>query len=313
MDNSDISSGAEFSQYYSDIGDWQSGDLDYFTIDQNWQNYTEDEHKMWRHLFEKQQEIVKGRAIDMFNDSLSTLGINEHQIPKLEEVNEILMKRTGWQVVGVPGLIPGVPFNELLANRRFPAGTFIRTPKNMDYIQEPDIFHDLFGHVPLLADPVFADYMQAFGEGSMKAKTLDAEEYLGRLYWFTVEFGLIEEKDGLKIYGAGILSSPTESVFSLESPSPHRIRYNPKRIMRTHAHIDDFQENYFVIDSFQQLYDSTVEPDFAPLYEEVKQLPTILPGETIPEDNFINKGTREYEVIANEKRKNKTIYNEAES
>lgn len=303
--NNDLSNGIEFSEYYTPLGDWQPGDLEYFTIDQNWAGYTAENHEMWQHLFKRQKEVLPGRAIDMFMDSLSTLGITEDRIPKIEEINEILLKRTGWEVVCVPGLIPYEPFFELLANRKFPAGQFIRTPENMDYIQEPDIFHDVFGHVPLLADPTFADYVEAFGHGGVKATGLDAVEEIFRLYWFTVEFGLIRQDDKTRIYGAGILSSPTESVFCLESDSPHHIKFDVKRIMRTHNHIDDFQENYFVIDSFKELFDSTAKPDFTPYYKEIKQKPLIMPGELIPEDTVLKKGTQEYAKIADEKRKAK--------
>lgn len=303
----DLSNGIEFSEYYTPLGDWQPGDLDYFTIDQNWDSYTPENHDMWRNLYQRQKEVLPGRAIDMFTDSLSTLGITEDRIPKVEEINEILLKRTGWEVVCVPGLIPYEPFFELLANRKFPAGQFIRTPENMDYIQEPDIFHDVFGHVPLLADPTFADYVEAFGKGGVKATTLDAVEEIFRLYWFTVEFGLIQQKDGLRIYGAGILSSPTESVFCLESDSPHHLKFDVKRVMRTHNHIDDFQENYFVIDSFQDLFDSTAKPDFTPYYAEIKQKPLIMPGEIVPEDVVLQKGTQEYAKLADEKRKAKAV------
>ncbi len=292
----------EYPGHYTDLDGWTPGDLDYFTIDQDWQNYTDEEHKLWAHLYDRQEDVLKGRAISQFMDSLSTLGITRDRIPKLEEVNEILMKKTGWEVVGVPGVIPVYPFTELLANRKFPAGTFLRKPKHMDYIEEPDIFHDLFGHVPLLADPTFADYIQEFGKGSVKARGMNADKFLGRLYWYTVEFGLIEESDGLKIYGAGIMSSPTEAVFALENPSPHRIRFDKERMMRTQVKIDDFQAQYFAIESFDQLFKETAEPDFTPIYEKIKEQPMIKEGETVPEDDFINKGTREYEKVANEKR-----------
>ena len=305
---SDLSSGIEYSEHYTDIGDWQSGDLDYFTIDQNWSGSTPKNHEMWQHLYKRQMEVLQGRAIDMYMDSLSTLGITQERIPKVEEINEILMKRTGWEVVCVPGLIPYEPFFELLANRKFPAGQFIRKPEEMDYIQEPDIFHDVFGHVPILADPTFADYVEAFGRGGMKATKLDAIMEIFRVYWFTVEFGLIKEKDGLKIYGAGILSSPTESKFCLESDSPHHIHFDVKRIMRTHNNIDDFQENYFVIDDFQELFDKTAEPDFTPYYEEIKKLPTIMPGEIVDGDVVLQKGTMEHQKIADEKRKSKKVF-----
>ncbi|MBI3441651.1 MAG: phenylalanine 4-monooxygenase, partial [Proteobacteria bacterium] len=248
--------------YHYTPGDgWTLGNLDFFTVPQK--QFTPDEHEVWRLLYKRQLDVLPKRAIGLFMDSLSTLGINQGRIPNFDEVNEILIKRTGWQVVAVPGLIPDEPFFELLANRRFPAGNFIRTMEQLNYIQEPDVFHDLFGHIPLLADPVFGDYMEAYGKGGLKAARLGMTAKLARLYWYTVEFGLIQEPQGLRIYGAGILSSPTESTFSLEDSSPHRIKFNLKRVLQTQFQIDDFQDNYFVIDSFKQLFDETYA-DFTP-------------------------------------------------
>jgi phenylalanine-4-hydroxylase len=203
------------------------------------------------------------------------------------------MKRTGWQVVPVPGLLPEEPFFELLANRRFPAGNFIRQRDQLDYIQEPDVFHDLFGHVPILADPVFGDYMEAYGKGGLKAAKLGMVDKLARLYWYTVEFGLIREPQGLRIYGAGILSSNTESVFALESPSPHRIHFNLKRMLQTHYQIDDFQDNYFVINDFKELFDQTYD-DFTPIYAELKGQQEYSAGTLLPTDEVITKGNGEY-------------------
>jgi phenylalanine-4-hydroxylase len=173
-----------------------------------------------------------------------------------------------------------------LAARRFPVTVWLREEAEFDYIVEPDVFHDFFGHVPLLFDPVFADYMQAYGRGGQKAEGLDALEYLARLYWYTVEFGLIRGRDGLRIYGAGILSSPSEIVHALESPQPRRIGFDLRRVMRTKYKIDTFQPTYFVIDGFDQLFRET-EPDFTPLYAEVAQ------QETLPADALL-EGDRQY-------------------
>ena len=183
---------------------------------------------------------------------------------------------------------------ELLANRRFPAGNFIRSKDQLDYIQEPDVFHDLFGHVPILADPTFGDYMEEYGRGGLKAARLGQVNKLARLYWYTVEFGLIEEPQGLRIYGAGILSSPTESVFALDSDSPNRIGFDLARVMRTDYRIDDFQQNYFVIDSLDQLLDTTVNTDFAPLYAQNAALPPIPIADILPGDAVVTHGTQEY-------------------
>ncbi|MBI1214267.1 MAG: phenylalanine 4-monooxygenase [Alphaproteobacteria bacterium] len=284
---------------YTPADGWTRGDLEFFTVPQR--VFTEDEHDTWRILYKRQEEVLPNRAISLFMDSLSTLGINRDRIPSFAEVNEILMKRTGWQVVPVPGLIPDEPFFELLANRRFPAGNFIRGKDQLDYIQEPDVFHDLFGHVPILADPTFADYMEAYGKGGLKAAGLGMTSKLARLYWYTVEFGLIEEPAGLRIYGAGILSSPTESVFCLESDSPHRIRFNLKRMLQTHYQIDDFQDNYFVIKDFQQLFDETFA-DFTPIYEALQGQKEYPAGTLLETDDAITKGTGEYAVQAAKRR-----------
>jgi phenylalanine-4-hydroxylase len=204
------------------------------------------------------------------------------------------MKLTGWQVVAVPGLVPDDVFFDHMANRRFVAGNFIRRPDQLDYIQEPDVFHDVFGHVPMLADPVFADYLEAYGRGGMRALQLGALKQLGRLYWYTVEFGLIEEAGNLRIYGSGIVSSSAESVFALESDSPNRIRFDMKRVMRTDYRIDDFQQNYFVIPSFEELLRQTVETDFAPLYDEILAQPDVPVATILPGDDVITHGTQAY-------------------
>ena len=285
--------------HFTPADGWTPGNLDFFTIPQK--QFTADEHDIWRTLYRRQLEILPKRAISLFMDSLSTLGISQERVPDFADVNEILMKRTGWQVVPVPGLIPDEPFFELLANRRFPAGNFIRSREQMDYIQEPDVFHDLFGHVPILADPVFGDYMAAYGEGGLKAARLGTIDKLARLYWYTVEFGLIQEPQGLRIYGAGILSSPTESVFSIEDPSPHRIKFDLKRVLQTHYQIDDFQDNYFVIDSFKSLFDETYE-DFTPIYAELADKPVHKPGTLAAGDNIVHKGTGTYAVGAAKRR-----------
>jgi phenylalanine-4-hydroxylase len=291
--------GIATAYHYTPAEGWTSGSLDFFTVPQK--HFTAEEHDIWRTLYKRQLEVLPDRAIGMFMDSLSTLGINQDRIPSLDEVNEILMNRTGWQVVPVPGLIPDEPFFELLANRRFPCGNFMRTKDQLNYIQEPDIFHDLFGHVPLLADPVFGNYIEAFGRGGLKAAKLGTVDKLARLYWYTVEFGLIQEAEGLRIYGAGILSSPTESAFCLESDSPHRIKFDLKRVLQTHFQIDDFQDNYFVIDGFQQLFDETYM-DFAPVYAEIANKPEYEPGVLVNSDKVVHQGTGAYAAEADKRR-----------
>jgi phenylalanine-4-hydroxylase len=197
-------------------------------------------------------------------------------------------------VVAVPGLVPDDVFFEHLANRRFVAGQFIRRPDQLDYLQEPDVFHDVFGHVPMLAHPVFADYMQAYGQGGLRAQKFNAIHKLARLYWYTVEFGLIRSGEGLGIYGAGIVSSRGESIFALDDPSPNRIAFDMERVMRTDYRIDDYQQTYFVIDSFEQLLRATLDTDFAPLYARLEGLPDLAVTDILPEDRVITRGTQDY-------------------
>ncbi|WP_375288382.1 phenylalanine 4-monooxygenase [Sphingomonas sp.] len=265
-----------------------------WTIPQDWQAYTAEEHATWDLLFARQAKLLPGRASDAYLRGLDVLKLSKPGIPDFEELSERLMKLTGWQVVAVPGLVPDEVFFDHMANRRFVAGNFIRRPDQLDYLQEPDVFHDVFGHVPMLADPVFADYLVAYGQGGQRALGLDALKYLGRLYWYTVEFGLVAEPEGLRIYGAGIVSSFSESRFALDDPSPNRIGFDIERVMRTEYRIDDFQQNYFVIPSFDELLRVTVETDFAPLYERLKAERDIPVAELLPEDEVITRGTQDY-------------------
>lgn len=265
-----------------------------WTISQNWDAFTADEHAMWDRLFARQSDMLPGRAADAFLRGIDVLRLEKPGIPDYRELNARLMAATGWQVIAVPGLVPDDVFFDHLANRRFPAGNFIRTPEQLDYLQEPDVFHDVFGHVPMLADPVFADYMVAYGEGGLRSLKFDALKQLARLYWYTVEFGLIREAGGLRIYGAGIVSSFAESVFALDSDSPNRIGFDLARVMRTDYRIDDFQQNYFVIDSLDQLLDTTVNTDFAPLYAANAALPPIPIADILRGDAVITHGTQDY-------------------
>ena len=254
-----------------------------FTIAQNWDDYSEEEHAIWRLLFERQQRLLVGRACAEFLDGLGELGVAADGIPDFRRLNEVLDGATGWRIVAVPGLVPDDVFFAFLARRQFPSTCFIRHRDQLDYLQEPDIFHDICGHVPLLMNPIFADYMQAYGEGGLKALRLGHLQRLARLYWYTVEFGLIDSPEGLRIYGSGILSSAGESVYCLEDPQPRRIRFDLRRVMRTHYRIDDFQQVYFVIADFQQLFDAT-RPDFAPIYRGIAALPDLEPEVLIDED-----------------------------
>ncbi|MBX3586049.1 MAG: phenylalanine 4-monooxygenase [Ramlibacter sp.] len=262
-------------------GDYARAGADY-TCPQDYAAYTAADHDTYRRLYERQAALLPGLACDEFIAALPSLGIKD-RIPRFEEINERLHKATGWEIVGVPGLIPEVPFFTLLANRKFPVTDWIRQPDEFDYIVEPDVFHDLFGHVPLLFNPVFADYVQRYGQGGLKAHELGACELLSRLYWYTIEFGLIRQSDGLRVYGAGILSSSGELQYAVNSPEPHRLPLDLERTMRTRYKIDTYQQTYFVIDSFQQLFEMTA-PDFAPVYERVKGLRELGADALLPED-----------------------------
>lgn len=262
--------------------------LDDYTCPQNWASYTEADHDTYRRLYERQSALLPGLACDAFIEALPSLGIKD-RIPRFEEINERLRPATGWEIVAVPGLIPERPFFDLLANRRFPVTDWIRKPDEFEYIVEPDVFHDLFGHVPLLFNPVFADYVQRYGSGGLKAHDLGAGELLSRLYWYTIEFGLIQQPDGLRAYGAGILSSAGELRHSVTSPAPQRIALELVRCMRTRYKIDDYQATYFVINSFQQLFDLTA-PDFAPLYAAVRSAGEIAADANNASDSRITLG-----------------------
>jgi len=265
-----------------------------FTIPQHWERYSATEHEVWQTLFERQMTVLPGRACREFMDGFSLLKLEHDRIPDFGRLSEKLAKLTGWSVVAVPSLVPDEIFFDHLANRRFPAGQFIRKPEQLDYIEEPDVFHDVFGHVPMLANPVFADYMQAYGKGGQRAQSeFGALKNLARLYWYTVEFGLIQNAEGLRIYGSGIVSSSAESVYAAQSPSPNRIAFDLERVMRTEYRIDDFQESYFVISSFRELFEETYK-DFAPLYKKLASGPVYKPGDIVVTDNVITRGTHSY-------------------
>jgi phenylalanine-4-hydroxylase len=265
-----------------------------FTIDQEWSSYTPDEHAVWDELYARQRKLLVGRADDALLRGHDALNLGGGGIPNLERISDELEKLTGWRVVAVPCLVPDDVFFRHLANKRFPAGAFIRTREELDYIQEPDIFHDVFGHAPLLTNPVFADYMQAYGQGGLRAMGFDRLKNLAALYWYTVEFGLIETPEGLRIYGAGISSSATESRFALDDTSPNRIRFDLERVLRTDYRIDDFQESYFVIRSYDELFRATVDTDFAPLYARLADGKRYAPAQVLPADKLVTSGTGDY-------------------
>ncbi len=265
-----------------------------YTVDQNWDHFADAEHDRWDRLYARQQTMLEGRVCDEFMDGLETLKLSDGGIPNFEDLSGRLRAVTGWSVVAVPDLVPDEVFFDHLANRRFPAGNFIRSDAQLDYLQEPDVFHDVFGHVPMLANPTFADYMEAYGKGGQRAAGRGVLKNLARLYWYTVEFGLINTPKGLRIYGAGIVSSKSESIFCLEDNSPNRIHFDLQRLMKTNYRIDDFQQTYWVIDSFQELLEATYQ-DFGPLYDALEATKTAYAPDTVlNEDTLHNLGTQDY-------------------
>ena len=264
-----------------------------WTIDQNWSSYSEEEHDRWNRLFARQAKLLPGRACNAFLEAKSKLELSRAGIPDFADLSERLSAITGWSVVAVAGLIPDDAFFDHLANRQFPAGAFIRPESELDYLEEPDVFHDVFGHVPLLADPVYAQFLQAYGEGGHRALERGQLHNLARLYWYTVEFGLMSTPDGLRIFGAGILSSPAETIFSLQDTSSNRVAFDLERIMRTKYIIDDFQQTYFVVDSFDQLLRECYQ-DFGPLYERLRTQPDIEAHQLLSDDRVIAEGDFHY-------------------
>ncbi len=264
-----------------------------WTIDQAWSSYSPAEHQVWMTLYERQAKLLPGRACDAFLRGLDALDLHRGGIPDFARINEELFRLTGWRVVAVPGLVPDAVFFDHLANRRFPAGRFIRKPDELDYLEEPDVFHDVFGHVPMLTDPTFGDYMAAYGRGGLRALGRGQLHNLARLYWYTVEFGLLDTAEGLRIYGAGIVSSRAESIFALDDPSPNRIGFDLERVMRTPYRIDDFQQAYFVIPSLQALLDATLQ-DFGALYDRLENLSDIGIEVIEPTDEVFTQGTQAY-------------------
>ena len=263
-------------------------------VEQPWSGYSSTDHEVWATLFARQRELLLGRASSAFLQAQDAMGMSAHEIPKFDDLNRVMRAATGWEIIGVEGLLPELAFFDHLANRRFPVTWWIRKPEQLDYLSEPDLFHDLFGHVPLLMNPVFADYMQAYGRGGVKAHGIGPEALvnLTRLYWYTVEFGLIREPEGLRIYGSGIVSSKGESLYCLESAAPNRVGFDLERVMRTRYRIDTYQKTYFVIDDFEQLFDAT-RPDFTPIYARLAQQPAIPAGSVLDGDRVFQRGSGE--------------------
>ncbi len=266
-----------------------------WTVEQGWEHYSAADHATWKTLFERQTRLLPGRACDAFLQGLRDLPIDAHQIPDFRRVNTALLRRTGWQLVAVPGLVPDAVFFGHLAERRFPAGNFIRSAGQLDYLEEPDVFHDVFGHVPMLMNPAMANFIQAYGQGGLRAQQLGQLAQLARVYWYTVEFGLLQQGHGLRIYGAGIVSSFSETRYALDDASPNRLRFCLERVMRTRYRIDDLQETYFVIHDLDELL-ALAQTDFAPLYARVAGQPDYQPSDVLPTDTVFHRGTRAYQA-----------------
>ena len=249
-----------------------------WTLPQHWERFTAEEHRVWDLLFARQKTQLAGRVVRAFEEGLDILRLSRPGIPELSELNERLHARTGWSVVSVPGLVPDDVFFRHLASRRFPAGNFIRTAAQLDYLEEPDVFHDVFGHVPMLANPQVADFMQALGEAGLAALSSGNAHRLSRLYWYAIEFGLAREDGALKIYGAGIASSFQESAYALESEVPERLPFDLRRVVRTRYRSDALQRCYFVVDSFEDLLGRIADADLDRLFEEVAELAEFEPG-----------------------------------
>ena len=268
-----------------------------FVVDQRYQHYTAADHDTWSRLHRRQFELLRGRVCDEFFAGLSALGIAADGIPDFRQINRVLKAATGWEVVAVPGLVPDRVFFTHLAQRRFPAGFWIRRPEEFDYIEEPDVFHDVFGHVPLLMNRSYADFVAAYGAAGLRYADPEDLARLARLYWYSVEFGLIETEAGLRIFGAGIASSPGETVFSLESAEPNRIRLDPVRVMRTCYKIDDFQQTYFVLPGFEAMPDLAAGPLEAAM-AQARALPELAPDARIAEDRSVAVGVAAHRPAA---------------
>lgn len=249
-----------------------------WTMSQDWDRFTADEHAVWDRLLERQIESVEGLACEAFLSGLDILRLSKPGIPDLAQLNPRLQEATGWQIVPVPGVIPNEPFFRHLSKRRFPAASFLRSAGSLDYSEEPDLFHDLFGHLPMLTDPVFADFLVAYGKAGLRAEGHDAVALLGRLYLHTVEFGLVKERGGLRVYGAGLLSSYSETVHALTAQGVRRIGFDLARVMQTDYLFDEFQRTYFVIESFEDLLRATAETAFKPIYDRLRGKPLLAPG-----------------------------------
>jgi phenylalanine-4-hydroxylase len=268
--------GTDFDPPAGAAADW--------TVPQHWHAFTDEQHDTWRRLYARQRAMLRGRVVGDHLECLDRLGLDEASIPDFDRLNERLYAATGWTVVAVPCRVPNHVFHDHLANRRFPAGNFIRPPDQLGYLREPDVFHDVFGHVPLLAIPEWADFVQAIGALGLDACERGTIGRLAQLYWYTVEFGLCREAGALRIYGAGIVSSFDESVHALESEEALRLPFDLRRILRTRYRINHFQQVYFVVDDYRKLPEIILTADLPSLYEELAEQEQIEGGAMLPDE-----------------------------
>ena len=233
-------------------------------------HYTDDENQVWSELINGQLQLLEGNVCREYIEALEVMDFPRDRIPQIHEISSVLMDHTGWSVAPVPALIDFTNFFKLLANRQFPAATFIRRKEDIGYLQEPDIFHEIFGHTPLLTDYRFAAFTEAYGKAGLAADKKD-HAMLARLFWFTVEFGLINSSDGLRSYGAGIVSSPGELTYAMESDLPDRRPFDVLDALRTPYRIDIYQTVYFTLDSFDTLFE-LAQQDLIPLVHEARRM-----------------------------------------
>lgn len=263
-------------------------------VEQRWSNYSLADHNTWKTLYNRQLEVLRGHICAEYLEGLRTLHLEAEEVPDFEQMNRHLRAATGWEVLPVPGLIASKPFFTMLSNKQFPAGTFIRTPEQLDYLEEPDIFHDVFGHVPLLTNQAYASYMQEYGRAGLAALEQKGIKFLARLNWHTIEFGLIGQGTDIKIYGAGIISSFGETKYVIHDPSANFVQFDLERVLRTGYYIDDFQATYFVISSFDTLFEKMAQTAFSSLYQDYRSKPTLSPFTLLESDVVLRRGTNEY-------------------
>lgn len=267
--------------------------VDEWYVAQDWSTYTVRDHSTWRNMYARMEHVLQGRICDEFLAGLNALNLPSHEIVKFEQLSFHLSQATRWQYIAVSGFIPTDIFFYLLANRRFPSSRFMRDPDGLTYQELPDIFHDVYGHAPLLINPVIADFMQAFGRAGVATKSERKRLMLSRLYWFTVEVGLVAHQDGLRVFGAAIASSEKETMFCLHDKSPNILKFDHKRIMRTPYSMYDLQETYFVIDSLEALL-ALSRDNFACIDDCDPELPDLERGQLISSDLIMQKGTGLY-------------------